>query len=241
MQKLFLFTALAFLISFSTQAQRYTDLGMTVTNVGNGDTLFVGDTQITRFSVKNLGPDTLLVSDTMAIEVKINNVVVGFPPNLNPFMARTGYSLIPGDSTFLDINTVLDSNMLGDYVVCGRVWPLNSALLFMDTLMGNNSSCKTLRVEHRTVTIYELTHNENTLSVYPNPAFSQINVELNASEVPEEPLEVALYDIVGKKVHYGTMDAGKYSINVVDLPKGSYVLKLTNKSGRGYNAKVLKE
>lgn len=241
MQKFFLFTALAFLVSFSIQAQRYTDLSMTVTNVGNGDTMFVGDTQITRFSVKNLGPDTLLASDTMAIEVKINNVVVGFPPNLNPFMARTGYALIPGDSTFVDINTIPDSNMLGDYVICGRVWPLNTALLFMDTLMGNNSSCKKLRVEQRPVTIYDLTQDENILSVYPNPANNQLNVELNISEVPKGSIEVTLYDMVGKKVYYGTMETGKHSIKVEGLPKGSYVLKLTDESGQEYSSKVLKK
>ena len=71
--------------------------------------------------------------------------------------------------------------------------------------------------------------NINAFKIYPNPANSILNV--NAAQITGFD-NYAVYDITGKKLLHGTVDASLTAINVSGLSAGSYIVKLTGNKGQ---------
>ena len=73
------------------------------------------------------------------------------------------------------------------------------------------------------------------IEIYPNPASDRIN--LNS----DQPLQsVAMIDISGRTVLVRNLNFNKScSLELADLPKGYYVLKLTTSSGNQVSRKVI--
>lgn len=67
------------------------------------------------------------------------------------------------------------------------------------------------------------------ISLYPNPARSDINIRLGEDNISEKP--VAVYDIQGNKVIEGLIISGNSSlkINLDALPTGMYFININNK------------
>lgn len=63
------------------------------------------------------------------------------------------------------------------------------------------------------------------LSLYPNPT---TNKQLQISNLKGEELELSIYDITGRKVYKDKISGQKYSINLKNLSKGVYFLKIFN-------------
>lgn len=72
--------------------------------------------------------------------------------------------------------------------------------------------------------------NINTFTVYPNPTSEVLNFVVNLGNV--WTAEIALYDVQGRKVYPRVFSTSnqtyRYSINVKDLPKGIYEVRLTS-------------
>ena len=62
-----------------------------------------------------------------------------------------------------------------------------------------------------------------TLDIYPNPVKDKINVLLPSSTI--FPVEVEVYDIMGKKVGMYTATRKSFSIEIDSLIKGIYLIK----------------
>jgi len=71
---------------------------------------------------------------------------------------------------------------------------------------------------------------KTSVSVYPNPAKSEVNFEVTTSEISD--MEVTMFDVAGKvvvpsfastKLESGT---NKLTIDLADIPAGSYILRI---------------
>jgi len=67
---------------------------------------------------------------------------------------------------------------------------------------------------------------KSEVKLYPNPALSELLLN-NGQELIKE---IALYDVMGKKVRYLTVNAFSTIIDVSDLPNGIYVVKINTAS-----------
>jgi PKD repeat protein len=65
------------------------------------------------------------------------------------------------------------------------------------------------------------------MSIYPNPSFGKINLRLAGSQ--SEPVEIMVYDMIGKLVHETQIQGNNLQANELDLttqPKGFYLIKV---------------
>jgi hypothetical protein len=78
----------------------------------------------------------------------------------------------------------------------------------------------------------ELSHNEDLISLFPNPATDQVYLELDQSLLPLRRVEI--FDIQGREVfqkRIGLGETGVYSINVGHLGSGLYFLNVISTEG----------
>ncbi|MBO4481095.1 MAG: T9SS type A sorting domain-containing protein [Bacteroidales bacterium] len=61
----------------------------------------------------------------------------------------------------------------------------------------------------------------NTVSIYPNPVNSTLNVKADGFK------EVAIFNTTGQRVYHNTISDNNFQINVGNLPAGVYFLRLT--------------
>ena len=76
------------------------------------------------------------------------------------------------------------------------------------------------------------------LKVYPNPATSTLNISVNENDLVEK---VAVYNVIGKQVLSLNMNNNLKSLNVSDLDKGIYIVKLFYKSGQSFSQSFVKK
>jgi Secretion system C-terminal sorting domain len=68
-----------------------------------------------------------------------------------------------------------------------------------------------------------------TLNIFPNPAKDILNIDLKDSNnnlSQETEVSIEMYDIQGKKVKQMSEKTNKFSLDIRDLSKGIYVLKV---------------
>lgn len=79
--------------------------------------------------------------------------------------------------------------------------------------------------------------NENSLSVYPNPTTSFLNIENDF-----EPLQIQIFDMAGKLVFQSRDNYNAIKeLNVSNLGKGLYIITVTGKDNRKRFAKFVKQ
>lgn len=85
-----------------------------------------------------------------------------------------------------------------------------------------------------------LDNKENLFSVYPNPTKDKVNITF--SKLPENELEIQLYDITGRFIKNQFLIGIKYtSMDISNLNKGVYVLKIKSDDGWNKSVKIVKE
>jgi hypothetical protein len=77
----------------------------------------------------------------------------------------------------------------------------------------------------------------NNVSVYPNPAQDVLFIELSGET---ELTEIEIYSIGGQKLVKSSFNSNTYQVNVSELPKGMYLLKLTRGSKMAVKNVVVK-
>jgi len=75
-------------------------------------------------------------------------------------------------------------------------------------------------------------HAEKELTIYPNPTNGMVNIE------GANVAQVQVYNLLGQKLR---TFSNTNRINVGDLPKGVYLLRITDKEGKMYMEKIIKE
>ena len=80
------------------------------------------------------------------------------------------------------------------------------------------------------VSVQDVAFNDDNIAVYPNPANDQLNVSLLFAE--SNAVNIELFDLTGKAVATPNMNQAispnQYTLDVADLTKGVYILKVTN-------------
>lgn len=77
--------------------------------------------------------------------------------------------------------------------------------------------------------------NSAQFSVYPNPVKGIFSLK---SDNSEQIVEVELFDLTGKKVK--TFGNKTHDLNISELPKGVYIIKIKAFSGKSFNQKLIK-
>lgn len=157
----------------------------------------------------------------------MNSIIVGnfdvVNLNITPVFQRTGwwYNYMTGDSiNVTDVNRNIPLSP-GEYVVY-----TDKNLNKTSTNNGGGTSIGQIEMK-------------NNVKIYPNPAFQNVTVNIDFKNSSD--LELAIYDLVGKKVYeyqnknqyfYGEQ---KFELNLNNLPKGMYIIEVINADGKFNN------
>lgn len=89
------------------------------------------------------------------------------------------------------------------------------------------SSIRSNLVSNKNIGITYITNNELSIQLYPNPTNDKTIIEINGLK---EQADVLLYDIYGRiiRTYLFNIEQGKLEINVRDIAKGVYNLKVVN-------------
>ena len=132
--------------------------------------------------------------------------------------------------TSTEVNPIYTYAKGGVYEVCETV----------SNAYGQDTYCRNVRVG--TVATQEELQSRY-FSLYPNPATSQLTIDLNESMNPGQAYDVKLYDIQGSTRYKGVMLAYAYvhTIDVQGLASGMYILELSDREGKMLRRKFVKE
>ncbi len=77
---------------------------------------------------------------------------------------------------------------------------------------------------------------EQFASIYPQPAYNYINIQLEEYDV----IDYSVYDIMGRQIISGNFNGTKHSIPVENLEPGTYIIRMKNRKGEFMSLKTLK-
>jgi hypothetical protein len=104
-----------------------------------------------------------------------------------------------------------------------------------ETTMDNNNRM----AENRGDEVQNAETTETQFSVFPNPAFNEININYNLSNSNKDVL-LKMYDVSGSLVHYCIINGeyGNYRINTDNFSAGIYLLRIEGKEGLLLSEKI---
>lgn len=216
---------------------RSIDLKVTQTSPAQGDTLDIGQPFNISFTIKNLGTDTLTLSDTTALYliVDTSSIMFGVGGNFQDHIDLGAPYLEPGDSAQASFQFTLGNSdgtgwPEGPTTFCVKVLPRNEADSIIDPDTTNNKSCATdLYARNPFVSVNDLTNNIGETSVYPNPVGATANFNINLQQ--PDNVKILLRDMTGRTVieqDFGQLSAGtqRLEINTSNLPAGQYLFQI---------------
>ncbi|MBC7778361.1 MAG: T9SS type A sorting domain-containing protein [Phycisphaerae bacterium] len=145
------------------------------------------------------------------------------------------YAAIPGSNTYLHV--IHNPNAKGDScqfeqhgLFLPYSWNVNDIVNFPNFRLGKKlgSACDTVYTGVKETSV------GMDIQVFPNPAFSHVNISLLA---PAQG-QWSLTDVSGKRVQAGTWEGLSLQIEVESLPSGLYFFQLRRKNGSVYAGKV---
>ncbi len=230
MKKLILLSALLTTTTLSF-AQRYSDLQITLLQPVNNDTIYVDNAFTIAASIKNLGVDTIQLSDSLGLALSFDSSAIqfNFGNGPLPYMPLTNRQLLPGDSAGFSINFTVNQGWdTGSTEFCVSIEHINTVDTLIDSIMANNRSCATIYVSDP-VSVNDISKDISVL-VYPNPSYGVVNIQL--SVLGMDFVHIELYDYTGKKVlreDKGLIGGTKntVSLDVSTLVQGVYLYKIT--------------
>ena len=84
---------------------------------------------------------------------------------------------------------------------------------------------------------------EEKINLYPNPASKEVNFEFSTIEKGDYTLSI--FDVLGKKVYQDRLDVkegiSKKTINIMELRKGIYFVKIENQGAFSKTIKLVVE
>jgi hypothetical protein len=79
------------------------------------------------------------------------------------------------------------------------------------------------------------------VSLHPNPSSDFIYITIAFSDMEKESVQLQLYDLNGRLLQNKTLTELNYTMNLLPYAPGSYVLKLTSRSGVAKEIRVLRQ
>jgi len=159
-------------------------------------------------------------------------------PNFNAKITFKFNSLNTADS--LDYVAVYDGKD-ASFPLLGKFWgnqipdsvvsTTNEMLIVFESNSNTRASGWSATYHTGNVNVFENNINEQ-ISIYPNPVNEFINIKLKNNK--EFVGTILIYNIAGEIVYEDKIqlsDNAQKSVNLINLPKGYYTLKITNNSG----------
>lgn len=207
---------LAFLLTFSVQAQHTADLRVEFIQPQNEQNLEAAEVYVAMLEVDNHGPDSVKSCDTLVLRVTFSGI-----PTPNPIYI-TGQTIPPGESIPLSQQIAFDQSWIGaSCTVCMSVVPINAATDLYDPDTSNNEDCVEVHIVADVTTVSEQQHSE--VQLFPNPANDFIHVESN------EPI-VGIYAVDANGAST-TLNWNKGMIDCSSLKNGLYLLQMETTKG----------
>jgi hypothetical protein len=232
-QILLLFILLPVFLSATAQ-YRFVNLSLRLNTPVDSQEYLMNDTVYLDAVVKNYGPDTLRVTDSLAF-MAINSqgqleAIITDPNSLYLIYSKF---LAPGDSAYFSkpfykvtpLFTCIRVMPFMDSVK--SIWLLNANI--QDTLQGNNDKCYTLEIVPGT-SVATLKENAASVRVYPNPAHNEMQLKVILPVKGNVSLLVT--DLAGKVVlreEKQAVPAGDhtFSFNIANLNSGMYLYQVS--------------
>lgn len=151
----------------------------------------------------------------------------------------------PTNSTYVG-NDVISVMSSGPFTInAGDSIKIAFAMLGGDDLADLQESADTAQVRWDNATTLGISNanvQAQDFMVYPNPANEALNFVFGASKA--EAYTISLYNVIGEMVKSSTTRASgaglhNSSLDVSDLPPGTYIYKVTDKSGKPHMGKVV--
>ncbi len=109
--------------------------------------------------------------------------------------------------------------------------PTNNDYLWADNLAFSGTVAVVVQTVS-TVGVKEVQNNLNNFALFPNPAKESVQVSLSLAQ--SQPIHIEIFDLTGKLVQTvkkeGMVGEFKEKIDVKDLPKGTYLFKVSGNS-----------
>ena len=118
-----------------------------------------------------------------------------------------------------EYSSSIQQTMDGDYILCGTTYSNNG------DVSGNNGNSDIWVVKLSSFLGLEETSNNNLVSLFPNPVTNVLNLKL------ENNIEINTYtisNIEGKIIDQGLLNENNTAINVEQLSKGVYFIKVND-------------
>lgn len=232
-------TLLLAFTSFSVFAQRYCDIEVKMTSPAAGTVIRNGFPVNVTYSFKNLGPDQIMVGDTVFGILALDNVAF---TNLSFYLVVK--TAVPKDGAIVSFNQGINFNF-NNAIPAGNLCAISVLTnriegnpQVRDTATKNSSSCSVVNIRSNDIKIIGeglalATH----INASPNPANDLVTISyflVNPSTVT-----VSLFDMNGRQVVGSVTDkqgAGSNSLqlNTSELEAGLYFyeVKIGNDSKR---------
>ena len=237
MKKIYFIAALL-LVAATSFGQRRTNLQLK--HIAIPDTMVIKNPNtdaptIIRWSMKNLGPDTVAVSDTLFLRLMPAQVT----------WRLWNRNIQVGDSvTFADTLYFNSGSASGNFNWCDTLWIKSQANQILDTVTTNNKICKTVYAKNSTLGVNDIfkAGSVSNLEVYPNPAASTVSFKY---DLKGNTGTVVLRDIVGRVVYQQQMEKSHgertMEINVMNLTSGIYTVELNGADYKGLGKVVIQK
>lgn len=223
MKKIFTFlTAMVAVVAMNAQSVDYELMGfvdnttdqniITELNLGMSDDLnpFV--------IMLNNGPDVPAAADSVFLDITIEGMPLGSMVMLGSGLASLtagAGTILSGQNALLTAQEMEEAGLEGSVEFCYTVRIVGAAT---DPVASNNSACIT--VTRGTTGINEIAEGE--INVFPNPASTYVTVA-NA-----ENAQVSVFDMSGRMVANVESASANETINVANLAKGMYIVRIVD-------------
>jgi hypothetical protein len=191
---------------------------------------------------KNNGTDDLAIGDTLywnalLIDIAQSQILVEAPQGAsqgNSYLTVLTRAVPSGDTitlgNSLNINLYLSfSRAIRFGASCGAI---NRASPVVDGNTGNNSTFVDItwfNTDRNGVSVEKLNYNNN-IAVFPNPASTELNVQLLLTQYADVVVE--LLDLTGKVILSENVSSSLtnngYTVDVSSIPTGLYIVRVSN-------------
>lgn len=223
MKKLYSTLLLAAITATTASAQ--INLKATISSPTNGQNAPVNTSFNLDFEFKNLGPASVLATDTLLYR---------FTGDGGNTYFRTGMVKNVGDTfKFSRALTVNSGSGNSDVCVIGYVFRAGQRV---ETDTADNQTCRTIHIQGLGVT--NITENKavrQAMNIVPNPASASIKLDFKA--ITNAPVVARVLDVTGREMlrqDYGMQYNGaeNFNINISSLSPGMYMVELVQDNVR---------
>lgn len=215
------------------QAGRKIDLKVTLVSPAENQVIEANGNFALTVTIKNNGPDNLVVGDTVAYESSVAELAMA---TINTAIPSGQSVTIPmANYTFTGTGTDLPTDF------CVAFYDINTSgitangnpvkVSYNDLDTTNNIDCNKVTFKKAIVSIFEFNDKEKEpLTIFPNPASDQVKFELNLAAA--EHIQVSVKDITGREVmhkDFGKIQAGSaapLSLDISGLRSGMYIVEM---------------